>query len=179
MEATINSWLPGAKMPFLVMQAVNGFGARNIMLQIIELFFPSNKTLTGSRKCYHCRVLLRLSELLFAFQWALRYIVIKYFFHRCISLHIMINHEVSGYIMKDPEGDWSFTTLVNTNNISWLIVTYRNRLWESPSEFHEKSWPVMILHHNISERQAVWSQSRFSIIRGQLVLRIGPKIWNW
>ncbi len=25
-------------------------------------------------------------------------------FHRCISLHIMINHEVPGYIMKDPEG---------------------------------------------------------------------------
>ncbi len=29
--------------------------------------------------------------------------VIEHFFHHCISLHIMIDHEVLGYIMKDPE----------------------------------------------------------------------------
>ncbi len=58
--------------------------------------------------------------------------LLKHFSHRCISLHIMINHEVPGYIMKDPEGYWN------------SIMTYHNCLWESPSEFHEKSWSVMI-----------------------------------
>ena len=36
------------------------------------------------------------------------------------------------------------TSVLIFRDVSWLIVTYHNRLWENPSEFHEKSWPVMI-----------------------------------
>ena len=73
----------------------------------------------------------------------------KHFFHGCISLHIMINYKVPGYIMKDPDGYW------NRFDLSWCIMINCD-ISQSPME---KSFRVLrritichYLHYNISER---------------------------
>ncbi len=77
--------------------------------------------------------------------------VIETCFHRCTSLHIMINHEVPGYIIKDPEGYWN-------NFLSFMM--YHDQLWQITITYGkvlQSSWKIIICHdlHNISER---WRQ---------------------
>ncbi len=64
--------------------------------------------------------------------------LLKHFFHRCISLHIMINHEVPGYIMKDPEGYW------NSFDLSWCIMINCDISPSSMGKSFRISWKIMI-----------------------------------
>ena len=75
--------------------------------------------------------------------------LLKHFFLRCISLHIVINYEVSGYIEKDPEGYW------NSFDLSWCIMINYDISQSPMGKSFRVSWRITIchdLHHNISER---------------------------
>ncbi len=94
--------------------------------------------------------------------------VIETFFDRCISLHIMKNHEVPGYLMKDPEGYW------NSFDLSWCIKINYDISQSPMGKSFRVSWKIMIchdLHHNISER---WFPLSFCTCGCQLFLTTLP-----
>ncbi len=106
-----------------------------------------------------------LSKLLFAFRCVSCYTgkkVWRLLKCRCISLHIMIKHEVPGYIMKDAED------CGNSFDLSWCIWLSLQTVGPKSGLSRRKrdgwhvcfrvSWRIMIchdLHHNISERYMI------------------------